>query len=112
MGGVLPLRFPPDTTRARPHLAWAVIFSLLLHLLLIAGTPSFEWGAPAEEPATALTARLVPLPPPAREAAAPLPPPRPAPRRPAPLPSVAAPEAPAAPPTEPAPPPVGYDEAP
>ncbi|HEX6828866.1 MAG TPA: hypothetical protein VF104_07795, partial [Burkholderiales bacterium] len=76
MGGVLPMQFPSSLTGARRHLAWAIALSLLLHLLLIAGTPTFDWGTPAEDTATILTARLAPLPPPAPEAAAPSPAPQ------------------------------------
>lgn len=88
---------------ARRHLGWALLLSLALHLLLIAGTPRLRLGAlPEPEPAP-LTATLMPAEPPApAPAAAPPPkpkpkpkpkpaPPAPAPAPPEPLPAPAAP---------------------
>ncbi|HEX9180394.1 MAG TPA: hypothetical protein VF859_08380, partial [Burkholderiales bacterium] len=76
MGSVAPLNFPTLANAARRHLGWAVILSLLLHLLLIAGMPAFDWGPAPEDAATTLSARLAPLPPPPppqAEASAPAP---------------------------------------
>lgn len=103
MGGLVPLSFPELANTARRHLAWAVILSLLLHLLLITGTPSFEWGPAPQEPATTLSARLAPLPAPPPQAERPAPAPRPVTRRPRTPPPQAAPEASSAPPVLPAP---------
>lgn len=104
MGGVVPLNFPNLAGAARRHLAWAVAISLLLHLLLIAGTPTFDWGPPAEEASATLSARLAPLPRPVPETlSAPVTLPRPATRRPAAPPRTAAPEAPVTTPAVPIP---------
>src|SRR5512134_905650 len=82
---------------ARKHLAWALVLSLALHLLLIVGTPRFRLGAVTEPEAQApLTATLAPPAP-----AAPAPAPKPS--KPKPKPAKPAPAAPPAPPAPAAP---------